>query len=292
MSQVLCSKSGISYRVPHLLDCINLSTRETHHPIFDASYAQLLAGYDAYLDGKIPSDQAYLLYLAVFIITDRIEWRQAALRHALTDSIVAQNIAALVGVVDRIVSMENNPVKMQSVALPRYAMSFDTSKLSNTQFWIANWENCFSDYDKGYAKVSSEQRLLVRTEALDTLLRDRGGIGSKLSAASLADWASLACSFASQECIVADGNNNDCPISLTLYWKRIIKQCATKSDVYSINENDLDELLEYCDDMLAEHNSFSADTLLTVLRTAQKNKTKYTMWVILTLALLALFIRY
>lgn len=272
---VTCGKSSLAYPCAHLHSSIKLHSREIDHPIFKSSYANLISCYDAYEAGNLTNEQSYLLYLAFLNSTGLIEWRTGAIQTMHTQSIIAQTLPALVSICDALVTSSSNVRKIHSLQLPICAISPETANLSNCKYWISTWEQCFDDYDTGYDRIDANQRLIAKTESLENMLRNRQHNNNDKAAGMLAEWASLACNFAGIDCIIADGEHEDAPISLALYWKRIIRQCASKASIYDIHTADLDECLDHCEDALAEHDSFAADTLITTLRTALKQKAQF-----------------
>ena len=274
MSRILCALSGIQYNCDYMPNSLKLTARESKHPMFDATYAQLTGLTVDWQEGRLSPTESYLLYLALFNTTELVEFRIPAIRTALTDSIVASNMAALVGIVDTIIycGVERSKNK---VLMPSYVISTDTKDLSNTQYWIANWKACYKEYMSGYKTSTQLEKLTQKESVLESLIKDRSKDVSQY-AKQLSSWASLAGKFKEIDCIVADGSNNDRPILLSEYWERIIITCCKKTNIYEIHDADLDELIEYLEDNIDIASSgIYGHTLMSVLRACAKTKENY-----------------
>jgi hypothetical protein len=239
--------------------------------MFDASYSQLEQLAIQWQDGKLTSTESYLLYLALFNKTGLVQFRTNAVMTDLTDSIVAQSLPALFNIVDTILYAGSERAKTKYL-MPTYVISSNTNDLSNTKYWINNWVSCHKEYLSGYKSSSIRDKLEQKESVLEVYIKDKSKDVSQY-AMQLASWAELAGDFKSLERIVCDASNNDRPISLTVYWKRIICQCAKKQDVFTIDDEELDYLIEYfetCIDVVAA--GIFGHTLLSVLRSAQATK--------------------
>lgn len=270
---ILCALSGVTYHADHMPASLRLTAREAYHPMFAASYTQLLQLTEDWAHGELTITQEYLLYLALFRSTGLVEFRTPALQTPLTASVVTTNMPALVRTVAMVHKMTAE-LERNKFALPRYVVTTDTRTLENTQYWIANWDQCYVDYCDAYRSRTKQEQIVLLETNLDRIIRDQTkDIGNY--AGQLAEWAAKAGDFASIDCTVADGQFNDRPILLSDYWKRIIRQCAKRTDVYSLHDGDLDELIEHCACTIGANGSVLAHRLMQVLRDVQRTKNNF-----------------
>lgn len=271
---ILCSYSGIEYKCSYVPKSLKLTNSESHHPLFDASYKQLIELTKEWVEGNLNEVETYLLYLALLKSTELVDFRIPAIRTSLTDSIVASNMESLIDIVEIIVSTGIDKAKNR-LLMPRYVISTDTNNLSNTKYWISNWVSCYKEYIDGYKMSTALEKISAKESALQVLIKDRSKDVSSY-AKQLASWASLAGGFKIDDCIVADGSNNDRPILLSVYWERIIITCCKKSNIFEIHDADLAELIEHCESNIDLISSgIIGHTLMAVLRSAAKTKENY-----------------
>lgn len=273
MSRILCNLSSLYFTCEHIPAKLKLHAGQSYHPFFDASYKQLEQLTLEYQDGNLSETENYLLYLSLFNTTGLVEFRTPAVQTSLTQSIIAQNILQLATIVDKIVTASTERAR-HTFLMPTYIIGSDTKDLSNTQYWIQNWHACYTEYQAGYKSSTLLQQLTNKESTLEVLIKDRSKDISSY-AAQLASWAALAGNFRAIDCIVADGENNDRPIQLAEYWKRIIRTCCTRTNIYSIHDADLDELIEYLEDTVAVIGNIQSHTLMSILRASQKTKINY-----------------
>lgn len=274
MSQVLCGISGIQFKVPYLPMKLKLTSRECNHPIFSASYSQLEPIIEDWHDGNLDPVESYLLYLALFNITELVDFRLPAMRTDKTDSIVAANMLALVEIVDKIITVSPERARTKFL-MPRYVIGTETKNLSNTKFWIANWEACYKEYMAGYKTSTLLDKIHQKEAALEVLIKDKTKDISQY-ALQLASWTALVADFKGIDCVVADGTHNDRPILLSEYWKRIIVTAAKRTNIYEIHDADLAELIEYLEDNIEVASSgIYGHTVLSLLRSTQKTRESY-----------------
>lgn len=267
----ICSYSGIECEVSHFPGTISYH-KSVIHPIFHLKQKALFSYVPRALNGELTKTDSYLLYLALFNSTDLIEFRSPALYHPLTASIVAQNLEALAQIVAKMNVLGQHKVT-EILNLPRYVISVDTRDLSTSDGWISIWEENYTDYLSGYKKATMVEKLSRRELAIEKMIRSRME-PSKYST-SLADWASVASDFEKHAWYdVLD--ENDRPIQMGEYWKRIIKVCSRKDNsFYEIPMIDLNDLIEHLEENLP-HGSTSAATLMSILETARKRKQSLT----------------
>ena len=273
-NKILCALSGLEFTVQHMPKSLKLTARESYHPMFDCTYKQLRTLTDSWSRDELEPEESYLLYLALFNSTGLVEFRVPAKVTSLTNSIVAVCMPKLVHIVDKIYHAGIEKSKT-ILSMPSYVISPDTCDLSNTKYWIANWNTCYSEYLDGYQKQAERNELITIEHALERKIKD-ATVDISSYAAQLANWASLAGNFAAIDCIVADGFNNDKPIELSKYWKRIIVACAQKKNIFDINKADLNELIEYLENETdVIESGIYGYTLLALLRSVEDVKTKF-----------------
>lgn len=271
MAKVLCSYSGLEFKVQHfpLYACAN----ESHHPIFDQPLTSLTHYYNSYyLDGKLTEEESYLLYLSLFKHTNLIHFRVAAIRTQDTSSIIANNIHSLLQMVTRIDTIGHQKVT-EVLTLPQYVITPDTRDLSCTHDWISIWTENYNDYRNGYRNQILADKIAHKEEMLEKHIKNKVKDTSAY-ASLLADWASLAGSFpdipAGLDKSIFGGES----MPLAEYWKRLIKLAARDDGMYSIPTPDILELIEHCEDNI-EHGTIQAATLMAVLRNSLDKKNNF-----------------
>jgi len=259
--RILCAYSGLEFKVEYFPAVLN--SREVCHPIFYLPQHKLISYIPKWYGGELTGTDSYLLYLALLNSTDLVEWRVPAIKTDKSVAIVAHNMPALVSIVSKI-----NIVKHPSFVLPRFVISPETKSLENSSFWIQAWIDAYAEWSDGYKTRSYDEKLRRREEALERLINNSARtVGSY--ATILAEWAALAGNFPQG---TQDVRGKQVP--LTDYWKSIIKACASNESIFSIPKNDLEELVEYCEQEIP-HGSIYAHTLMAFLRGGLKKQTNY-----------------
>jgi hypothetical protein len=259
--RILCAYSGIEFTVEHFPAVLN--SREVCHPIFYLPQHKLLSYIPKWHSGELTSTDSYLLYLALFNSTELIEWRVPALKLDKTVAIVANNMPALVSIVSKI-----NVIKHPNFVLPRFVISPETKTLENSSYWIQSWIDQYNEFLEGYKTRSLEEKIVRREEALERLINNSNRTVESY-ATILADWASMAGSFPTSTTEIQGKQ-----IPLVDYWKTIIKACAKNESIFTVPKNDLEELVEYCEQNIP-HGSIYAHTLMQFLRDGLRKQTNY-----------------
>lgn len=264
--QISCAYSGLSYKVEHFP--LYLKHRESYHPVFDVPTEVLLShSFKKWEEGELTTTDSYLLYLALFKTTKLVEFRVPCIRTAKTDSIVASNMENLATMVAKIHSIGSEKCT-EILNLPRFVISEETCDLTNSQNWIALWNSNYVDYLTGYKTQTALEMISRREYTLERCIKSKLDISKY--AASLAEWAALAGNFPFN--IAYDNNSN--PVRLCDYWKRIIIRVAKDDHAHAVDREDLNCLVEYCEDNIP-HGSVFAFTLMTLLRGAQEKTVAY-----------------
>jgi len=134
------------------------------------------------------------------------------------------------------------------------------------------WQNAHLDYLDGYKSSLHLQKIADKESRLEALIKDKSKDISSY-AVQLANWAYDVAGFAELNYHVADGANNDKPILLADYWKRIIVDCAKRTNIYDIHSGDLSELIDYLEDNIEVASSgIFGHTVLSLLNSARKSK--------------------
>lgn len=267
--KILCGLSSIEYEVSHFP--YSLTSRESHHPIFDIPQKKLLPLIQRYDDEEFTPTDSYLYYLALFNSTSLVHFRLPAIRTTLTSSIVAQNIHRLHEMVEMINVMGADKIK-GILHLPQFVIDVETRDLSSTHDWIKIWDAACEEYENGYVKASNDEKRKRREEILERFIKDPNKDISSY-AGHLAEWASIAGRLELEHNYnVAD--ENDKPIPLAEYWKRIIKRCAKGDGLYEIPMGDLLDLQDYYETEVEQHGIYS-HCLLTLLRVSIDRKKNY-----------------
>ena len=264
MARILCSISGLEYKAQYFpyYACAN----ESHHPVFDIPAHKLPGIYEtSYLSGTLSSEENYLLYLALFRSTGMVDFRLAATRTDKTPGIIANSIHSLVQMQTRISEIGANRMA-EVLLLPRFIITVETRDLTPCPDWLRTWQDNYADYRQGYRTSTALEKLTRIEESLERSIKSKLKDVSSY-AAQLANWAEQAGSFPTVTAL----DENNIPIPLSEYWKRIIKFCAKGELIYSIPDDDLDKLTTYCEETIA-HGNIQAATLMALLRSARDKK--------------------
>lgn len=259
--KILCKYSGIQFTVEYFP--FSLESREVAHPVFHIPQQKLLSAIaKKYPDGLTPLD-SYLGFLAILHSTNRIDWRVPCNYTPSIDSIIANNMESLL----RIVGI-TSAIQHPAWTMPGFVITPDTRNLATVHHWIHVWENCFVEFQDGNKRAQLHDRIVRREQAMERLLKDPSKQPANY-ANQLAEWAALAGEFPTGT-VPVDGKQ----LPLAEYWKAMIRRAARKEAIFSINDTDLIELIEHCEDAIP-HGSIYAHTLMKVLREAQESKKNF-----------------
>lgn len=265
MARILCSLSGIEYKVEHM--AVYLTSRESHHPIFDIPTKRLLELTPRWIEGELSSTENYLLYLALFNSTGLMDFRSPAMQTADTASIIAQNMAPLASIVERIWSSGTTKIS-EILHLPSICITPDTKDLESSPDWITVWNNCYKDYEDHYSTSTALEKLNRQETILERYIRDHNKDISSY-AGKLANWAADAGKFYDENYQVLNEHNK--PEMLSSYWKRIIVACAKTDTVWNLHEGDLMDLIDHCENHICL-GSIYGHTLMSLLRSGLQKK--------------------
>lgn len=256
--KILCAVSGIEFQCEHFP--AYLTSREVTHPIFHLPQKKLLSFIPKFSAGELTETDSYLLFVALLASSDAVEFRVPCKRIAETSGIVYNNMEDLCIAIGKM-----NLIKHPSFQLPRIAITPDTCTLQNIEYWIANWEASIEEWKDGYASYNESRDLIMRESALEKLIKSPHR--EIQLATQIADWAEIAGAFPKHPTLV-----NGSSISLSHYWKQIIRKCINKESIYLIPLSDLQELIEHCEEYIP-HGSIYAHTLMEILRAGRdRNK--------------------
>lgn len=265
MATLTCAYSGITFKCEHFP--MSLHNSETNHPVFLLPQHKLLAYTSKWSAGELTKIDSYLLFLALLDSSSLIEWRtNAHYKSGQTDAIVAANMENLVRIIGKI-----NLIHHPRFALPSFAVTPDTSTLSNVQYWIKAWHEAFLDFMKGYKEQTEQERIIRREYALERMIKSTQLKNATKYATALANWAELAGNFPTFP-ILHPLNKN--PVTLSDYWKEIITACVREEKIFQYPSNDVDELILHCEESIP-HGSISAASLMDLLRTGRKSQSSY-----------------
>lgn len=268
MARILCSLSGIEYNCEHMQ--VYLTSRESHHPIFDIPTKRLLEICPRWIQGELSDTENYLLYLALFNSTGLMDFRVPATRTGDTASIIAQNMAPLASIVERIYTSGSTKVS-EILHLPQLVISPDTKDLESSPDWIQMWNNCYKDYQDNYATSTALEKLNRQETILERYIRDHTKDISTY-ASRIANWAADAAKFYDENYMIANEHNK--PELLSSYWKRIIIACAKTESIWNIPISDINELIDHCEESIY-HGSIYAHTLMSLLRAGAERKKNF-----------------
>ena len=275
MSKSLCAISGVSFATEHMPISLSLTAREVSHPIFSASYSQLSLVASDWVDDKLDKTQSYLLYLALFNITDMIHFRVPVTRSDKTDAIVAANMPALLKIVDVIIHVGTQRCK-SNLLLPEFVVTPDNKQFLNSKHWIELWQAAHLNYLDGYKSSNHLQKIADKEARLEALIKDKSKDISSY-AVQLANWAYDVAGFASYQSTVFGMTSKDgSPLKIGEYWRQLIVDCAKRTDIYMIHDADLSELIEELEDNISVASSgIFGHTVLALLNSTRKAKAEF-----------------
>lgn len=262
--KILCRYSGIEFQVQHFP--FTLESRECAHPVFSIPQSKLLVlcARD-FASGKFTPIDSYLAFLSLLHSTGKVDWRVPAVYlQGRTDSIIAANIESLIRTIG-LVSAVDHP----ALVLPSFVISPDTKDLQTVQHWIAIWTECYKGFLDGNKKAQLHDRIIRREQAMERLIKDPSKNPANY-AVHLSEWAALVGEFPTGT-VPVDGKQ----ISLAEYWKSMIRRAARGEAVFSLNDTDLAELIEHCEDSIPLHGGIYGHTLMSVLRDAFEKKKNF-----------------
>jgi hypothetical protein len=261
--KILCSLSGIEFNAEHFPG--TFYSREISHPIFYLPQKRLLSYTGKWASGELTRTDSYLLFLALLNSSEQVEFRSPVFRNEQTDSLVALNMESLVRTVIKI-----NAVRNPSVTFPRFAITHETRFLSNVHHWIEAWKDAYTDFENGTRRDYETRKLIHREAALQRMIKNPHK-DIREYAAQLAEWAAVAGEFPT---FPIQSPWNSLKISCAEYWKAIIIRAAKNEFLHSVSGNDLQELLEHCEDKIPVGSIYS-HALFKLLRHAKERLTNY-----------------
>lgn len=259
--KILCSLSSLEFRVEHFP--FSLDSKECYHPVFAIPQKKLLSVLASKYPESLTATDSYLGFLALLHSTSCIDWRVPCYQSRQVDAIVAQNMELLLRTVAQL-----NVIQHPAFTLPHFVITPETRSLTNVQHWINAWLEYYQDFLVGNKRAILHDKIVNREHAMEKLIKDKTKNPANY-ANHLAEWASLAGAFPTGA-VPVEGKL----MPLSEYWKQIIRRCARNEGIFSINDVDLAELIEHCEDTLHTHGIYF-HSLLKVLRTAAENKRSF-----------------
>lgn len=270
MAKILCGISGIEFSVPHIP--MSLTSRESHHPIFDIPPQRLLTLLPRWLEQELSDTENYLLYLAVFKSTNLMDFRVPACAAKHTSAMIAMNMAPLAAIVETILD-SSEARKQEILRLPTFVITADTKDLSDSPEWIKIWVQCYADYANHYRTATALEKMQRKETILERHIKDKTKDISTY-AHQLANWAAQAGAFPDFDAGLDKSIMNGAKISLSTYWQYIIKCCAKTEAIWEIPDADLTELIEHCEEHI-DHGSIYSHTLMSLLRAGAERKKNF-----------------
>lgn len=265
MAKLTCSKSGITFNCEHMPLAFGASIS---HPLFHTPQKKLISLAGVWSAGKLSDTESYLLYLALLDSTSLIHWRSPATLTPATSSVIASNMESLLRIISKI-----NLIHHPSFTLPSFAISQDTSTLSNSghwiQSWVQNYHEWYDSYLDSHAREELKQRLDHREEVLQRLIKS--SVPVEEYAKVLAEWAAVAGNFPTH---TTPHFKSGQPIELREYWKHIIRCAGNEDKIWQFPRADIVELIEHCEDTIT-HGNIYAHTLMRYLRAGLKKFDDY-----------------
>lgn len=260
--RILCALSSIEFRVEHI--SLGLQSREAYHPIFDAKSPKLITYISENWPEKTTPIDSYLCYLALLRSTEKLAFHVPAIRTIKTDAVIAQNMESLLRTIQNI-----NKIQVPGLQLPSFVISTETRSLDNSHFWIEAWNDALSDFYDGHKRSNLHEMIVTKEQVMERFIKDPSKSPANY-ANTLADWAALAGSFPISETVPYNGDS----ITLSDYWKILIRKCARAEALFSIDDVDLQDLIDHCEDKI-DQGSIHTYTLMKVLRDARDRKKTY-----------------
>lgn len=259
--RVKCAISGLIFSCEHFPG--ELNNRESIHPIFHIPQKQLFQYVRKYVAHEFTDTDSYLYYLALLQSTNLFQWNVPAKFTPDTKKIIYNNMELLLRTISKI-----NLVLHPAFVLHKVAINKDNCDLSSSNQWIYNWLDSYESFSNGYKREIQHDRLMAREARLDKMIRNQN-VPIEVYARQLADWAADAGEFPQGTC-----NINGKVITLSEYWKRIIIACTTDDRIFAINEADLDELIEFCEENVDAGSNYG-HALFSLLRSGKKKQQGY-----------------
>lgn len=258
MARITCSKSGVIFQCEHMP--VALSTPSYVHPFFHLPQKKLISLAGVWAAGKLTPTESYLLFLSLLDSTSLIQWRHHAVyREGQTDAIVANNMESLLHIIAKI-----NLISHPTFSLPSFVIGPDTVDLNNSYHWIKVWKENYHDwYDSQITSREREElkhRIDSREESLQRLIKSSTPV--ETYANMLADWAALAGHFPTSQTIHPISKQ---PITISEYWKQIIRTVANEDNLWRLPRKDIVELIDHCEDNIV-HGNIYAHTLMRYIR--------------------------
>lgn len=259
MARITCSKSGVIFNCEHMP--IALSSPSYVHPFFHIPQKKLISLAGVWASGKLTDTESYLLFLSLLDSTSLIQWRHHVIyRGEQTDAIVANNMESLLHIIAKI-----NLISHPSFTLPSFAIGADTADIANAHHWIKVWKDNYTEWYESHITARNREELKhkidSREDALQRLIRS--ATPPENYANMLADWAALAGNFPS---FTLAHPISKSPITLSDYWKQIIRTIAKEDALWRLPRKDIVELIEHCEDNI-QHGNIYAHALMKYLRT-------------------------
>jgi hypothetical protein len=154
-----------------------------------------------------------------------------------------------------------NSINAPGEVFAAVAINADSCNMENAKYWIQSWFDNYEDFKDNYSFAANVKKLSLRELALERMIKSSQHDVSYY-ARDLADWASLAGNFPRGTALV-DGLQ----IPIEDYWKNIII-AAAKKQFFSINNKDLQEVVEHCEENI-DPGTIHHHKLLLVLREAK-----------------------
>lgn len=259
MAQITCSYSGILFHCEHMP--VSLHSREYHHPLFTLPKKKLLSLSGEWSRGKLTHTESYLLYLSLLHSTDLVIWRTPATYTPRTTSIVANNMESLIHIIGKI-----DLIQHPSFTLPKFAISYDTSDLSNSYHWIHAWIDKYDEWSQDTKAAARREvvkdRIQRREASLEKLLKTSFSKPDSV-ANIIANWAEDAGDF--PDFLVSHPLKKNVKLPIAEYWKEIIRASVHDDRIWQYPKKDISELIDHCEDHI-DHGSIHAHALMKTLR--------------------------
>jgi hypothetical protein len=154
-----------------------------------------------------------------------------------------------------------NMIKSPKFAVPKFAVTQENKDLNNIFYFLEAWDLAIEEFKSGYKSQADWRAIQVRESALEKLIKSPSREVESY-ANILADWAELAGNFPRYTEVTETSLGN---LTISDYWKQIIKRCCRSESIFQIPRQDLEELIEHCEENIIQGTIYS-HKLMTLLR--------------------------
>lgn len=262
---ILCTYSGLEFNCEFFPGYF--SSREAHHPVFHLPQKKLISTLGKWSAGELTPIDSYLLFLGLLHSTELIVFREPVNPSEKTFAAVACCMEELAQTV-----IKMNAVSHPRARFPHFVVSQGNRELENVHWWIESWKDAYKAFKENYRTAAQNQRLERRERALEYFIKSPLSKPTVLSTA-LGEWADVAGSFPTYMTPVkVPGTNKTKNMPLNEYWKDMIRRMVLEDQLFQLEEQDLKELLEHCENSIPVGSIYSHKLFSLLRGTIERQK--------------------